>query len=80
MSDVTGICYATVKRHLEAGILPAKYRSANQQRYKIQLLDMERYAFEMWYTKQYTMYNPFQTLHSREQFFLYFKLPVWMRE
>lgn len=63
VSKVTGISYGTVMKHIEKGLLPA-YRNEGERNYKIDIGDMEIYAYDA-YGMGYYMYNPYEQLHDR---------------
>lgn len=62
VSKVTGISYPTVIRHIEKGELPA-YRDGESGKYKIDISDMELYAYDAW-KKGIRMYNPYEQLYD----------------
>jgi hypothetical protein len=70
VSDVTGMRYATVIKHIKSGILPSQWRGGISPHHRVTVEDMEYYAFDMWATKSYTMYDPFRMLLNRERHFL----------
>jgi len=75
VSDITGISYVTVLKHIKAGILPGMCCGYSGIQHRIELNDMETYAYKMWRLKRCLMYDPYDTLKKREKHFLYKKLP-----
>ena len=63
VSKVTGISYPTVIRHIEQGKLTA-YRENEAGKYKVDISNMELYAYAAWEAGYY-MYNPYEQLHDR---------------
>lgn len=63
VSKVTGISYQTIIRHIRQGKLSAR-RENETGKYKIDISDMEFYAYAAWEAGYY-MYNPYEQLHDR---------------
>lgn len=63
VSKITGLSYSTVIRHIEQEKLAA-CRENETGKYKIDISDMEFYAYAAW-EAGYLMYNPYEQLHDR---------------
>lgn len=66
-SKITGIGYCTILNHIKKGILPTVKDSP---RYKVDLSDLEAYAYAMYEVKRYTMYDPLD-FGKRMNFYVY---------
>lgn len=54
-SRITGISYSTILNHIKSGLLPTFEEG---KRNKIDVYDLEDYAYTMYEKRRYTMYNP----------------------
>ena len=54
-SRITGISYSTILTHIRSGILPTFEEG---KRNKIDVYDLEDYAYMMYEKRRYSMYNP----------------------
>ena len=67
VSDITGINYKTVLKHIEKGYLPT-FRTEPGGKHYITAEAMERYAFDVWDAgigvRQWNPYDP-EGLHAR---------------
>ena len=58
VSKITGMCYETVRKHINAGILKTKKRPSNSKHFRIRYEDAEAYAVKAWASGRYNMLNP----------------------
>lgn len=54
-SRITGISYGTILNHIKSGLLPTFEEG---KRNKIDVYDLEDYAYMMYEKRRYSMYNP----------------------
>lgn len=65
-SRITGISYSTILNHIRSGLLPTFEEG---KRNKIDVYDLEDYAYTMYEKRRYTMYNP-SDFRERKAFYV----------